>query len=116
MLSNDFLLKETRGLETEIERHCAGLSLDCTDVHQVRQFVQQMLQNMEQLKEAASQGDRTARAKVEMFGMVMLLHEANLKAYGPEYMTNIKALIKRESAWVTIANAMWSEMETRNPE
>jgi hypothetical protein len=53
----------------KIERHCAGLGLDCTEAYRVRQFVQQMLQNMEQPKEAASQGDRTARAKVELFGM-----------------------------------------------
>jgi hypothetical protein len=116
MFSNDFLLKDTQVLETEIERHCAGLGLDCTDLNQIHQFAQQLLQNMEQLKEAAGKGDRTARAKVELFGMVMLLHEANIKAYGPEYMTNIKALVKRESAWVAIANAMWGEMERRKPE
>ena len=48
--------------------------------------------------------------------MTMMLHEANLKAYGPEYMTNINALAKREPAWVAIAKAMWSELEKRNPE
>jgi hypothetical protein len=116
MPSNEFLLKDAQGLELEIERHCAGLGLNCSDDVQVRQFVHEMLQNMEQLKEAASKGDHTARAKVELFGMVMLMHEANIKAYGPEYMTNIKALVKRESAWVTIANAMWGEMERRKPE
>jgi hypothetical protein len=75
-----------------------------------------MLQNMEQLKDAANQGDRTARAKVEMYGMVLMLHEANTKAYGLEYMTHISALATREPAWVAIAKVMWSELESRNPD
>jgi len=114
MHSNDFLLKDARGLEVEIERHCVGLGLDCADEVQVHQFAREMLQNMEQLKEAASKGDQTARAKVELFGLTMLLHEANSKAFGPEYITNIDALAKQESAWVAIAKAMWSELENRN--
>jgi hypothetical protein len=114
MHSNDFLLKDTHGLEIEIERHCAGLGLDCSDEVQVHQFAREMLQNMEQLKDVASKGDRSARAKVELFGMVMLMHKANIKAYGPEYMTNIDALAKRESSWVAIAKAMWNELESRN--
>jgi len=44
----------------------------------------------------------------------MLLHEANSKAFGSEYITNIDALAKQESAWVAIAKAMWSELENRN--
>jgi hypothetical protein len=116
MLSNDFLLKDTQELEVGIERHCAGLGLDCSKEHEVRQFVHEMLQNMDQLKIAGSSGDRTARTKVELFGMTMLMHEANIKAYGAEYMKNINALAKRESAWVAIANAMWSELEKRKPE
>jgi hypothetical protein len=116
MPSNEFLLKDAQGLELEIERHCAGLGLDCADDVQVRQFVHEMLQNMEQLKEAASNGDRSARVRTELFGMVMMLHDANTKAYGPEYMTHIKALAEREPAWVALAKVMWSELESRNPE
>jgi hypothetical protein len=116
MLSNDFLLKDTQELEVEIERHCAGLGLDCTNEYEVHQFVHEMLQNMDQLKEAGSKGDRTARAKVELFGMTVMLHEANSKAYGAEYMKNINALLKREPAWVALAKAMWSELEKRKIE
>jgi hypothetical protein len=116
MPSNEFLLKDAQGLELEIERHCAGLGLDCSDEIQVHLFVHEMLQNMEQLKEAAGNGDRTARAKTELFSMVMMLHEANTKAYGPEYMTNTNALATREPAWVALAKVMWSELESRNPD
>jgi hypothetical protein len=116
MPSNEFLLKDAQGLELEIERHCVGMGLDFKDESQVHQFVHEMLQNMEQLKEAANQGDRTARAKVEMYGMVLMLHEANTKAYGLEYMTHISALTTREPAWVALAKVMWSELESRNPD
>jgi hypothetical protein len=116
MPSNEFLLKDAQGLELEIERHCAGLGLDCTKESQVRQFVHELLQNMKQLKDAASKGDRTAGAKVELYGMVLMLHAANSKAFGPEYMTNIKALGEQESSWVALAKAMWGELTTRNPD
>ncbi|WP_283742612.1 hypothetical protein [Sideroxydans sp. CL21] len=114
MHGDDFLLKDTHGLELEIERHCVGLKLDSTDEYQVHQFIGEMLQNMERLKEAAGKGDRTARAKVELFGMVVLMHRANVKAFGPEYIANINVLAKQESAWVAFAKAMWSELESRN--
>jgi len=113
MLSNDFLLKDTQELEVEIERHCVGLGLDCTKEYEVHQFVHELLQNMEQLKDAGSKGDRTARAKVELFGMTVMMHEANSKAYGVEYMKHINALLKREPAWVALAKAMWGELESR---
>jgi hypothetical protein len=116
MPSNEFLLKDARGLELEIERHCAGLGLDCSNDAQVHQFVHEMLQNMVLLKDAASRGDRTARAKTELYGMVLMLHDANTKVYGSEYMTHIKALAEREPAWVAIARVMWSELEIRNPD
>jgi len=110
MLSNDFLLKDARGLELEIERHCAGLGLDCTREFEVRQYVQEMLHNMAPVKEAAKQGDRTAMAKVELYGMVMMLHQANIKAFGPDYMTKIDELAQQESSWVAFARAMWNEL------
>jgi len=114
MPSNDFLLKDAQGLELEIERHCAGLALDCKDATQVRQFVHEMLQNMEQLKQAASNSDRTARAKVELYGMVLMLHDVNSKVFGPDYVTNMDALAEQESSWAVLAKAMWSELKTRN--
>ena len=114
MQGEDFLLKDTHGLELEIERHCVGLKLDCSDEYQVHQFVGEMMQNMEQLKDAAGRGDRSARAKVELFGMAVLMHKANVKAFGPGYLANIDVLAKQESAWVAIAKAMWSELEGRN--
>ncbi|MBI5891347.1 MAG: hypothetical protein HZB47_11830 [Nitrosomonadales bacterium] len=114
MQTNESLLKNTQELELEIERHCAGLGLDCTDDYQVHQFAHEMLQNMEQLKAAAGKGDRTAGAKVELFGMTMLMHDANTKAYGPEYFSRLGTLEKTESAWLAIALALWSELESRN--
>jgi hypothetical protein len=116
MPSNEFLLKDAQGLELEIERHCAGLGLDCRDTSQVRQFAHDMLQNMESLKEAANNSDRTARAKVELYGMLLMLHDVNRKAFGPEYVTNIDALAEQESCWLTLVRAMWSELKTRNPD
>jgi hypothetical protein len=116
MPSNEFLLKDAQGLELEIERHCAGLGLDCKNAFQVRQFVHDMLQNMAQLKEAANNSDRTARAKVELYGMVLMLHDINSKAFGPDYVTSIDALAEQESCWLTIVRAMWSELKLRNPD
>jgi hypothetical protein len=116
MPSNDFLLKDAQGLELEIERHCAGLGLDCKDATQVRQYVHEMLQNMEQLKAAANNSDRTARAKVELYGMVLMLHDVNSKIFGPEYVTNLNTLAEQESAWLAIVRAMWDELKIRNPD
>lgn len=114
MHSKDFLLSDTKELELEIERHCIGLGLDTTDEYQVHMFAHEMLQNMEQLKDEANKGDRTAGAKVELFSMVLMLHEANTKAYGPSYMTHFIKLSTRESAWVALAAAFGSELESRN--
>jgi hypothetical protein len=116
MPSNEFLLKDAQGLEQEIEHHCAGLGLDCTNEYEVHHFVQELLQNMTTLKDAASKGDRTARAKVELFSMTVMMHEANSKAYGAEYMKHINALLKREPSWVVLAKAMWNELEKRKSE
>ncbi len=116
MPSNEFILKDAQGLELEIERHCAGLGLDCKNKFQVRQFVHDMLQNMELLKEAANNSDRTARAKVELYGMVLMLHAVNSKAFGPGYVTNMDALAEQEPSWLVIVKAMWSELKIRNPD
>lgn len=116
MPSNEFLLKDAQGLELEIERHCAGLGLDCKNGSQVRQFVHDMLQNMKPLKEAANNSDQTARAKVELYGMVLMLHDLNSKVFGPDYVTNMDALAEKEPSWLVIARAMWSELEIRNPD
>lgn len=114
MYSREFLLKDTHEIELEIERHCVGLGLDCADANQIRMFAHDMLQNIAGLKEAASQGDREASAKIELFGMAVLMHEANTKVYGSDYLTKINALTKRQSAWVAIARAIWSELESRD--
>lgn len=116
MHSRDFLLRDTHGLEQEIKHHCAIIGLDCSDTYQVHQFAHEVLQNMEQLKSASTQGDRTARAKVELFGMTMMMHQANIKAFGPNYMSQIDTLAKGESAWVALVTALWSELESRNPD
>ncbi|HLP98208.1 MAG TPA: hypothetical protein VK149_07165 [Sideroxyarcus sp.] len=114
MLSKEFLLQDTSELELEIERHCIGLGLDTTDEQQVHQFAHEMMQNMEQLKDAANKGDRTARAKVELFSMIVMMHDANNKAFGPGYMAQLDALKKREAAWAAIAKAVWGELESRD--
>jgi len=111
MFTHELLLKDTQVLEQEIGRHCAILRLDCSDRYQVQRFASEMMHNIDGLKVAASHGDATARSKLELYGMAMLLHEANIKAYGPDYMKHIKALTKRESAWAAIATAIWSELD-----
>lgn len=116
MPSNEFLLRDAQGLELEIERHCAGLGLDCKNESQVRQFAREMLQGVETFKEAANKGDRTARAKVELYGMVLMLHDVNSKVFGPEYVTNMDALAEQESSWLAIARAMWDELKSRDPD
>ncbi|MBI4807911.1 MAG: hypothetical protein HY799_03025 [Nitrosomonadales bacterium] len=114
MHSRDFLQKDANELELEIERHCIGLGLDCSDEYQVRLFAHEMLQNMEQLKDAANKGDRSARAKVELFGMVLMMHQANSKAFGSSYMTQFDGLSTKEPAWTALAKALGSELESRN--
>ena len=114
MYSHEFLLKDTHEIELEMERHCIGLGLDCSDQNQIRLFAHDLLQNIVPLKEAASQGDLSARAKVELFGMAVTMHDANTKAYGSNYLSKINALTKRQSAWVAIAKAVWSELESRD--
>lgn len=114
MHSQDFLLSDTKELELEIERHCIGLGLDTHDEYQVHQFAHEMMQSMEQLKDAAGKGDSTARAKVELFSMLVMMHEANTRAYGPGYMAQLDTLAKKESAWAALAQAVWSELASRN--
>lgn len=111
MHSNDFMMDDARGLELEIERHCAGLGLNCSDQVQVHQFARDLLQNLERLKKSANKGDRSASARVELFGMVMLLHEVNIKTYGSEYMNDIEVLENREPAWLAISKAIWGELK-----
>ena len=50
----------------------------------ISQFVHDLLQNIDQLKIEANRGDIAARAKAELYGMMMLLYQANIKVYGPE--------------------------------
>lgn len=114
MHSRDFLLRDTKELELEIERHCIGLGLDTGDEYQLHAFAHEMLQDMERLKDAADKGDPTARAKVELFSMVLMLHEANTKALGSNYMTQFEGLSSREPAWTALAKALGSELESRN--
>lgn len=116
MHSSEFLLKDANELEQEIERHCIGLRLDFTDPFQARQFAHEVLQNMAMLKDAAARGDSQARAKVELFGMVMMLHEANIKAFGPGYMAQIDTMSSKEAAWTALAKALWGELKSRDPE
>lgn len=93
MPSNEFLLKDAQGLELEIERHCAGLGLDCKDESQVSQFVHELLQNMKQHKVAAIKGDRAARqgrvvrdgvdaARCEQQGIRSGIHNEHRGAWG----------------------------------
>lgn len=116
MLSNELLLKDAAELELEIERHCVGLGLDRSDKSQIRLFVHNLLQNLTSIKKAANHGDREARAKMELYGMTMLLHEMNAQTLGPEYLMSIDALKEQEPAWVVIAKAIWDELKSRDPE
>lgn len=111
MHSKDFLLKDTTELELEIERHCIGLGLDISDEYQVHLFAHELMHNMEQLKLAGAKGDSTARAKVELFSMVLMLHAANNKVYGPGYIAQLEKLSGKEAAWTALAKALWNELE-----
>lgn len=114
MPNDEFLLRDALGLELQMRRHCIALRLDCADEHQVQQFAREMLQNMEQLKDAVSKGDRIAKSKVELFGMTVMMHQANTKAFGPDYLLHMGALRREETVWVALAEALWSELEARN--
>lgn len=116
MHSKDFLLKDTNELELGIERHCMGLGLDTTDAYQVHLFAHELMHGMDKLKREAATGDATAQLKLEIYSMVMMLHAANLKAFGPEYITQFEKMSATEPAWAALAKALWVELKSSDPD
>lgn len=111
MFSNDFLLKDEREIELEIERKCLALGLDCTDGYAVSQLARELLHHIDALRKAAHDGDMHARIKVELYGLAMLMHMTNRQTFGPGYMIQLKSLSKSESSWAAIASAIWNELD-----
>lgn len=111
MHSKDFLLRDTNELELGIERHCMALGLDTTDAYQVHVFAHELMHGMDKLKREAAAGDATAQLKQEIYSMVMMLHDANLKVFGPEYITQFEKMSDTEPAWAALVRALWVEMK-----
>jgi hypothetical protein len=111
MHSKDFLLRDTNELELGIERHCMALGLDTSDPYQVHVLAHELMQEMARLKREAAAGDAAAQLKLEIYSMVMMLHDANLKAFGSGYISQFEKLSQEEPAWTALARALWSELK-----
>ena len=107
MFTQGFLNHEMQELELEMERHCIALGMDFSDKQQVHYFAGDLLQNINALKIAAGGGDMQARIKVELYGLAMLMHHANLEKFGDNYMSQLDQLAQQEAAWVALSKAMW---------
>lgn len=114
MFGADIEMKIERELELEIERKCLLLQLNCDDHTAVQSFAHDVLSHLDSYGKAAAKGDMHARVKIELYGMAVLMHKTNVATFGPGYMTQLDALSVRESAWVSIARAIWNELERRS--
>jgi len=116
MFGNDLMLHEGNELELQIERTCIALGLDFHDDYQVRMFARDVLQNIDRLRKAAREGDMQARIKVELYGLAMLMHKTNSATFGSNYLSQFAKVTEHQSAWAAIAQALWNELEARNPD
>jgi hypothetical protein len=116
MFGSDIMLHDGDALELQIERTCIALGLDFHDEYQVRMFARDVLQNIDRLRKAAREGDMQARIKVELYGLAMLMHKTNSATFGANYMNQFAQVTEHQSAWAAIAQALWSELESRNPD
>lgn len=107
---------DTNELELGIERHCMALGLDTSDAYQVHLFAHELMHGMDKLKREAAAEDATARLKLEIYSMVMMLHTANLKAFGPDYITGFEKMSATEPAWAALAKALWVELKSPEPD
>lgn len=114
MHSKEFLLRDTNELELGIERHCMALGLDTSDACQLHAFAHELMSDMARLKHEAGKGDATSKLKLEIYSMVMMLHEANQRALGPEYITEFDKMSASEPAWTALAGALWAELKSRD--
>ncbi|GAB5603972.1 hypothetical protein TK5_00510 [Sideroxyarcus sp. TK5] len=114
MFGTEIEMQIERELELEIERKCLLLRLDCNDHAALHHFAHDVLSHLESYGKAAASGDMQARIKIELYGLAVLMHKANVTTFGPAYMTQLDALSRQQGAWVNIAQAIWSELETRN--
>lgn len=114
MFDKEILAADEDGLELVIERKCIALGLNVDDPTSVRLFVQDLLSNLDELRQKAIDGDRSATLKVEIYGLSMLMHRTNTELLGPGYLTQIVELSKQERVWSLIAVAIWRELEVRN--
>ena len=116
MFGNDIMLHDGDELELQIERTCTALGLDFHDDYQVRMFARDVLQNIDSLRKAARKGDMQSRIKVELYGLAMLMHKTNSATFGTNYLNQFAQVTANQSAWAAVAQALWSEMEERNPD
>jgi hypothetical protein len=114
MFGDDISFRIERELELEIERKCIILNLDYRNDVAVQSFAHDVLGHLDRYGKAAADGDMQARIKIELYGMAVLMHKSNAANFGAGYMTQLDALSVRESAWVSIARAIWNELERRN--
>lgn len=113
MFNQEFLQHDMQALELEMERRCLALGLDFSDDYQTHVFAQELMQHVDQLKRAAAEGDMPARIKVELYGLALLMHKANLEKFGANYLLQIDELSKQQTAWAALSKAVWKELDKR---
>lgn len=114
MFSNDILFRDERDIELQIERKCLALGLDLTNEYAVQQFARNLLQQIDSLRKLASEGDMQSRIKIEIYGLALLMHRTNSETFGSGYLSKFKSLSQDQSAWASIAQAIWKELDVRN--
>lgn len=114
MLSKEILAADEDGLEHVLERKCIALGLNVDDETRVYLFAQDLLANLDALRELAGAGDRTARIKIEIYGLSVLMHRTNTQLFGTGYLAQFTTLAKQERTWSIITLAIWRELENRN--
>lgn len=107
------LLRDVSEIDVEIHRRCIVLGLDCRDEVALQRLAREVLWNTSKLNKAASGGDVTARVKVELYALAMMVHKINVEMFGPSYAQDMGEVARNESSWAGIAKAIWRELDSR---
>jgi len=113
MFDKEILAADEDGLELVIERKCIALGLNVDDPARVQLFAQDLLRNLDELRQQAIGGDRSATLKVEIYSLSMLMHRTNTELLGSGYLAQLAELSKQERVWSVIAVAIWHELDAR---
>lgn len=113
MIRREKLMDSVTQLDTEIHRRCIAIGLSCQDEVALQRLAREVLWNTGALNKAASAGNVTARVKVELYALTMMVHKINIETLGPSYAQEIDKVFRLESSWAGIAQAIWRELDSK---